>query len=211
MNTFRQAPVDNPSAGSYRGYIRLANSGLEQPMTTHADRYALNGSYSTAAYSKGAVFLAQLGYVIGEDNLKKTIKKYFKDFSFKHPKPLDIVRTAERITDFELDWYLIDFGQTTNTIDYAVKSIKNKTVSFERVGLMPMPLDVTVTYTDGSTEDFYIPLQMMRGEKPTSAKVLKDWAWTHPSYSFEASKNVASVEIDPSQMMADVDRANNKL
>lgn len=210
MNEFRSAPLDNPLSRSYAGYLGLATSGNEQPLTTHADRYALNGAYGAAAYSKGAVFLAQLGYVIGDDNLKKTIKKYFTDFSFKHPKPLDIVRTAERITDFELDWYLIDFGQTTNTIDYGIKKVNGKSITFERIGLMAMPLDVTVTYTDGSTENFYIPLQMMRGEKPTSATVIKDWAWAYPTYTFEASKNVASVEIDPSQMMADINRTNNK-
>jgi hypothetical protein len=209
MNSLREEKRENPLAGSYRGYIGLANSGVEQPLTTHADRYALNGAYGAAAYSKGAVFLAQLGYIIGEENLKTTIKKYFNDFAFKHPKPLDIVRTAERVTDLELDWYLIDFGQTTNTIDYSVKSVEDNTITLERIGLMPMPIDLTVTYTDDSKEEFYIPLQMMRGEKPTSATIIKDWAWAMPTYSFKAKKTVKSVEIDNSQMMADVDRTNN--
>jgi hypothetical protein len=211
MNSLREEKRKNPLAGSYRGYIGLANSGIEQPLTTHADRYALNAAYGRAAYSKGAVFLAQLGYIIGEENLKTTIKKYFKDFSFKHPKPLDIVRTAERVTDFELDWYLIDFAQTTNTIDYGVKSVEDKSITLERIGLMPMPIDLSVTYNDGTKEDFYIPLQMMRGEKPTSAKIISDWAWAMPTYTFEANKTVKSVEIDPSQMMADVNRENNTL
>ncbi|MDH7913771.1 M1 family metallopeptidase [Winogradskyella sp. SYSU M77433] len=209
VNHLREKKYDNPLASSYRDYIKLANSDIEQPMTTHADRYALNRAYSRAAYNKGAVFLAQLGYVIGEDNLKKTIKKYFDDFSFKHPKPLDIIRTAERITDFELDWYLIDFAQTTNTIDYAIQSVDGKSITLERIGLMPMPIDLKVTYTDGTTEDFYIPLQMMRGEKPTSATIINDWAWAYPTYTFETKKEVKSVEIDPSQMMADINRINN--
>ena len=209
MNSLREDKNPNPLTGSYRSYIGLANSGFEQPLTTHADRYAVNGAYGAAAYSKGAVFLAQLGYIIGEDNLKKTIKRYFNDFAFKHPKPLDIVRTAERITDLELDWYLMDFGQTTNTIDYAVKSVEGKSITLERVGLMPMPIDLSVTYTDGSKEEFYIPLQMMRGEKPTSATVINDWAWAMPNYTFDANKAIKSVEIDASQMMADVKRENN--
>ncbi|EDP72838.1 Zn-dependent aminopeptidase, putative [Flavobacteriales bacterium ALC-1] len=209
MNSLREEKRENPFVGSYRSYIRLANSGYEQPLTTHADRYKFNGAYGAAAYSKGAVFLAQLGYIIGEDNLKKTIKKYFNDFSFKHPKPLDIVRTAERITDLELDWYLIDFAQTTNTIDYGVKAVEGKSITLERVGLMPMPIDLTVTYEDGSTEAFYIPLQMMRGEKSTSATIISDWAWAMPTYTFEANKTVKSVEIDASQMLADVKRENN--
>lgn len=209
MNSLREEKRENPLIGSYRGYIRLATSGVEQPLTTHADRYALNGAYGAAAYSKGAVFLAQLGYVIGEDNLKKTIKKYFQDFAFKHPKPLDIVRTAERITDFELDWYLIDFAQTTNTIDYGVKSVENNSITLERIGLMPMPIDLKVTYTDGSEQAFYIPLQMMRGEKPTTATIVNDWAWAMPTYTLKTDKSVKSVEIDSSQMMADINRDNN--
>ncbi|WP_439152633.1 M1 family metallopeptidase [Winogradskyella sp.] len=209
MNSLREEKRDNPFSGSYRSYLRLANSGFEQPLTTHADRYALNGAYGAAAYSKGAVFMAQLGYIIGQDNLDKTIKKYFNDFSFKHPKPLDIVRTAERITDFELDWYLIDFAQTTNTIDYGVKAVEGNTITLERIGLMPMPIDLTVTYTDGSKEEFYIPLQMMRGEKPTSATIISDWAWAMPTYTFETNKEVKSVEIDNSQLMADINRENN--
>lgn len=210
-NELNETKKDNPQAGSYRNYIGLANSGYEQPLTTHADRYAYNQVYGAAAYSKGAVFMAQLGYVIGEDNLKKTIKKYYDDFAFKHPKPMDFIRTAERVTDFELDWYLIDFGQTTNTIDYAVKAVEGKSITLERIGLMPMPIDLSVTYTDGSTEEFYIPLQMMRGEKPTSATTIDDWAWAMPTYTFEANKAVKSVEIDSSQMMADVKRENNSL
>ncbi|WP_400075715.1 M1 family metallopeptidase [Winogradskyella sp. R77965] len=209
MNDLREEKRDNPLVGSYRGYIGLANSGAEQPLTTHADRYTYNRAYGAAAYSKGAVFIAQLGYIIGEDNLKKTIKKYYDDFSFKHPKPMDIVRTAERITDLELDWYLIDFAQTTNTIDYGVKAVEGKTITLERIGLMPMPIDLSVTYADGSTEEFYIPLQMIRGEKPTSATIINDWAWAMPTYTFEANKTVKSIEIDSSQMMADVKRENN--
>ncbi|MBT8271736.1 MAG: M1 family metallopeptidase, partial [Bacteroidia bacterium] len=51
----------NPNSGSYDGYYQLVASGLEQPQSTHADRYKYNSAYGSAAYSKGAVFLAQLG------------------------------------------------------------------------------------------------------------------------------------------------------
>ncbi|GAA4802015.1 M1 family metallopeptidase [Litoribaculum gwangyangense] len=210
MNDVMNEGKDNPTVSAYNGYMYLAKSGKEQPLTTHSDRYAYNQAYGISAYSKGEVFLAQLGYVIGEENLKKTIKKYFTDFVFKHPKPLDIIRTAEKVSGLELDWYLIDFAQTTNTIDYGVTSVDDKTITLERIGLMPMPIDLSVTYTDGTTENFYIPLQMMRGEKPTTATIISDWAWAYPTYTFETSKPVTSVEIDPSGYMADVDRTNNK-
>ncbi|SDR73598.1 Peptidase family M1 [Formosa sp. Hel1_31_208] len=201
----------NPYSGAYLAYINLANSGNEQALTTHADRYKINRAYSRAAYSKGEVFLAQLGYIIGEEHLENTIKKYFNDFSFKHPKPMDVIRTAEKVSGLELDWYLMDFAQTTNTIDYSVKSLDGKMVTLERIGIMPMPIDLTVTYNDGSTEDFYIPLRQMRGEKSTSATLKDDWAWAYPTYTFGTSKTVKSVEIDPNGFMADIKRDNNVL
>jgi len=211
MDEFYNENKDNPWEKSYARYRKIANSGIEQPQTTYADRYELNSLYSAASYHKGCVFLAQLGYVIGEANLNNTIKKYFNDFAFKHPKPLDFIRTAEKVSGLELDWYLVDFAQTTNTIDYAVKKTDIKTVVLERIGEMPMPIDVTVTYKDGTTEDFYIPLRQMRGEKPTSATILKDWAWAFPTYSFYTSKIIASVQIDTSGLMADVNLKNNQL
>ena len=210
-NEILEKNIENPTKNAYAAYAYLAKSGKEQALTTHSDRYNFNQAYSISAYYKGYVFLAQLGYIIGDDNQKETIKKYFNDFKFTHPVPNDVIRTAEKISGLELDWYLMDFAQTTNTIDYGVKSIEGNTVTLERIGLMPMPLDLTVTYTDGTTEDFYIPLQMMRGEKPTSATIINDWAWAYPTYTFETSKSVTSVQIDPKGMMADINKENNKM
>ncbi len=209
MNEILNQNKENPNAGSYRGYKRLAKSGAEEPLTTYADHYTFNFAYSNAAYSKGAVFLAQLGYVIGKENLEKTIKKYFEDFKFKHPIPNDIKRTAEKVSGLQLDWYLNYWTQTTATIDYAVDSVSTDKVSLKRIGKMPMPVDLKVTYTDGTNEDFYIPLRMMLGTKPTKATTLDAWSWAAPTYSFSAKKAIKSVEIDPSRRMADIDDTNN--
>ncbi|WP_100610525.1 M1 family metallopeptidase [Confluentibacter lentus] len=210
VNTIFNEGKQNPLEDVYDKYIYLAKSGREHPLTTQADRYAINAAYSLASYYKGAVFLAQLGYIMGDDALQETIKTYFKEWAFKHPNPNNFIRVAEKVSGLELDWYLTDFGQTTNTIDYGVKSVEGNTVTLERIGLMPMPIDVTITYMDDTTEDFYIPLRMMHGEKPTRATVQPNWAWAYPTYSFETNKTVKSVEIDPKNLMADINKENNK-
>ena len=198
-----------PSNGSFRGYFYLVNSGLEENLTTHADRFNTNRAFSTGSYTKGSMFLTQLNYIIGEENVKKTLKKYYNDFSFKHPVPNDIKRVAEKVSGLHLDWYLNEWTQTTHTIDYGIQGVDGRKITLERVGKMPMPIDVTVTYADGTTEDFNIPLRMMRGNKPTDATVIEDWTWSHPSYSFSVSKDIKKVEIDNSKLMADIDRKNN--
>ena len=205
----RSKKIDNPSIGAYNNYFNYATSGWQESLSVHIDRYDHERVASSNAYAKGAVFLAQLGYVIGQDNLEKTLKKYYQDFKFKHPTPNDIMRSAEKVSGIQLDWYLNEWTQTTHTIDYGIKVIANKSITLERVGRMPMPIDVTVTYTDGSSEDFYIPLRMMQGQKPTDASILDNWAWAYPTYTFKASKEIKSIQIDPSSLMADVDKKNN--
>ena len=216
MNDMADKKIENPHDNASKSYFAMANSGKEQPQTTHSDRYDENRVYSITSYSKGEVFLAQLGYLIGNDNVLKTLKKYYNDFKFKHPTPNDIKRTAERISGANLDWYLTDWTKTTNTIDYAIKSVIENKVVLERLGRMPMPIDVLVDYQDGSKEAFYIPLRMMNFEKknPDSSitrTVIKDWAWAYPTYEFSipTDKKIKKITLDSSELMADVKRDNN--
>ena len=224
MNEIAEKKVVNPHQGSYEGYYFMVNSGKEQPQSTHSDRYDFNQVYSITSYSKGDIFLSQLGYLIGTDNLMKTLKRYFNDFKFKHPTPNDIKRTAERVSGANLDWYLTDWTQTINTIDYGIKNVEAATdgvqrtgISLERIGRMPMPIDVLVEYTDGTKESFYIPLRMMSFEKENQTPkikrtVLNDWAWANQNYFFEIPKTKESIKkitLDDSGLMADVKRENN--
>ena len=220
--------INDPVRSSYKRYFRLALSGKEQPMSTHADRFLYNSSYGTSTYSKGALLLAQLKYIVGDDNFNETLKRYFKDWAFKHPTPNDFIRSAEKTSGLELEWFLTDWTQTVNTIDYAVKSIEplmassekkeaesSTKIKLERIGLMPMPVEVEVLLNDGKRLNYYIPLQMMRGEKPVEKKViiLKDWAWAYPTYSFTidiAKEDINTVTIDVGNETADINQKNNQ-
>ena len=221
QNHIAEKPMANPFENTYKVYANLANSGKEQSLSTQGDRFDVNRSYSIAAYYKGAIFLTQLEYLIGRDNLMKTVKRYFNEFKFKHPTPNDITRTAERVSGAELGWYKTDFTQTTNTIDYGIKEVvdngEKTAITLERIGRMPMPIDVVVEYTNGTKEYFYIPLRMMRFEKenpyPTIKRtVLNDWDWAYQTFSFDIPKGKAfikNITIDPSGLMADVKTENN--
>jgi len=208
--------------GSYRGYYNLAKSGFEEPASTHSDHYNTNYAYGNAAYSKGSVFLAQLGYIVSDSVRDKILLSYYNQWRFKHPNPNDFIRVAEKQSGMELDWYKEYWINSTKTIDYAVGDIAvkdNKTmITIRRIGKMPMPVEVLLTFKDGSQELHYMPLNLMYGEKPAEGKIPRtvheEWKWTHPEYAFATSRGIQeikSIEIDPSQRLADVNRTNNKL
>ena len=213
----------NPQRSSYSGYYRLVLSGTEEPLSTHADHFHTNLAYSSAAYSKGAVFLSQLGYVIGDEVRDRAMLRYFDTWKFRHPNDNDLIRVMEKASGLELDWYREYFVNSIKTIDYGVKSVKasgEKTeITLERLGLMPMPLDVVITYKDGTSESIYLPLTIMWGgkapEKGLPKRVQTEaWPWTNPSKTVMIARKieeVRSVEIDPSRRMADIHQENNKV
>ena len=211
----------NSIRSSYGRYISLANSGQEMPQSTNANRYKYNRAYESTAYSKGFVFLSQLRYIIGLEAFNKTIKNYYNTYKFTHPLPNDFRRIAEQSSGILLNWYLTDWTQTTNKIDYAISQVeenKNKSiVTLERIGLMPMPLEVLVEYIDGTEEYYYIPISLMRGEKeqPNYAEnwiQVKDWSWAFKKYTFEINnklESIKSIDINPTGLMADTDYSND--
>ena len=219
-NEILEQNKDFPLEGSYRGYFNLANSGFEMPQSTNANRYKHNLAYESTAYSKGAVFLGQLAYLVGKEKVFEILQAYFEEWKFRHPQPNDFRRVAERVSRIQLQWYLTDWTQTTNKIDYAINTIENtetgSIVHLERKELMPMPQEVLVLYKNGDTELHYIPISLMRGEKQNpygiNWTVHNDWTWANPRYELQLDRTLEEVEtivLDPSNLMADVDKSNN--
>lgn len=210
-----------PFEGSYNSYYRLVNTGLQEVPTMHADHFETNRAYGTTAYSIGCIFLHQLGYIVGEEIISKSLKDYYHAWRFKHPTPNDFLRIVEKNSELELDWYLAYWIGNTSTIDYGIKLIEDKgkstRVTLEKIGKMPMPLDVVVTTKKGEVYRYLIPLRIMRGTKSEKMDgvtdiVSEDWPWVYPMYDLDINlklSNIASIEIDPSHRMADIDQTNN--
>jgi hypothetical protein len=213
---FAQAP-------HYKNYFNLVLSGLEEPLTTHADHFNTNFAYSNAAYYKGCVFIEQLGYIVGASIRDSILLEYYRQWHFRHPNPDDFIRVAEKLSGIKLDWYQEYWCATTKTIDYKIDSlwedVTGSKIRIRRIGQLPMPVDLQLTFKDGSTEMHYIPLNLMYGEKPAEDSnqfrvVHAEWKWTHPTYIVEFKKSLRDLktaEIDPSQRLADIDRKNNLL
>jgi len=218
FNNIYNLDLINPLKKSYNRYYNFLKTGLEEPLSTHSDHFSTNEAYGVGSYTKGAIFLMQLSYIIGEDNLYKGLRRYYNQWKFKHPNEYDFIRIMEKVSGIELDWYLDYWIKTIHQIDYSVEVRDNDSkylgIIISRIGKMPMPIEIEIQYDDFSTTNYYIPLSIMRGEKDLGDNVvlLKDWEWVNEHYEFDidlSEKKITKIEINPSGKMADVDKKNN--
>ena len=219
FNEIYNLDFTNPLERSYNRYYNFIKTGLEEPLSTHSDHFSTNQAYGVGSYTKGAIFLMQLGYIIGEDKLFKGLRRYYNEWKFKHPNEYDFLRIMEKESGIELDWYIDYWIKTTHHIDYSLETKKKDdgkiSLSVNRIGKMPMPIEIEVLYEDLSTDIYYIPLSIMRGEKDNSNNkfiLLEDWEWVNESYQIDlddSDKKIKKIEINPSGKLADVNKSNN--
>lgn len=210
-------------ADALGGYLDLAASPDHEPMSTHADHFRTNRGYGITAYSKGEFFLDQLGAVIGDSTLHAGLLRYYDACHFKHPEPIDVQRSMEKVSGLQLDWYFDEWINSTRTLDYAVNGVLQRNdstfITVERKGEMLMPLDVAVTDLSGQPRFFHIPLSLMLGARPEQPMglawtALPPWSWPAPTYTFAVPlrlDQVKEVAVDPFDRLADKDRTNDRL
>lgn len=211
-------PSEDPHGWAYASYIRQHLSGNEEPLITHADHYKTNRAYGVGAYSKGEVLVEQLGAIVGPEVRDAAMRRYFKEWSFKHPGPHDFKRVVERESGLELDWYFQDMMHTTNAVDYQVSGVQvhndSAVIQLARSGGMAMPQDLTLTWEDETTTSVHIPLVMMRGHRMLAdGEILgADWPWVDPTYALTlptGGKRLRTVELNASGLVADVHPEND--
>jgi aminopeptidase N len=209
-------------SGAYRGYYFLMKSGLAEPMTTNADHYNTNFAYEINAYSKGEMLLEQLGYIVSDSVRDKILLEYYNLWRFKHPNPNDFFKVAQDVSGVQLGWYKEYWLNTIKTIDYSIDSLwedRNVTkIRLRRIGQVPMPIDLELTFKDSTKELHYIPMDMMLAAKPAENSekrfVHEEWNWTNPTYIVEFNhplNQLIKAEIDPTKRMADLNLDNNVL
>lgn len=205
----------------YFGYMYQAIREIDENINTHSSGYnsALRhgGGYSLV-YSKTAVMLYNLQYVLGDDLFIKAMQNYFKEWQFKHPYIEDFKTSIINYTKVDLNWFFDEWIDTDKTIDYSIVSVKkgkekNKyEIHLKRKGRMQMPLDIKVTAANDSAYYFHIPNIWFI--KETNAIILPKWyGWDKINDEYTAIISVPggikNIEIDPTHRLADINMLDN--
>lgn len=215
-----KTPKANPFTATLDRYRNFVKRGIEEPAGWLGDHHDNGTAYSFASYYKGELFLVQLGYIIGEQNIALVMKEFYNQWHLKHPTDRDFMHIAQKISGMDLKWFHHYWINTTKTIDYAIKDIKYgefaTTVTLENKGSIPMPIDFSILTTDKKVVNYQIPLNMTHTWKQKDIygdfKTEAYWPWTQKEYTLTIPYNksqISALGIDFSQRLADVNLEDN--
>jgi hypothetical protein len=212
--------LPNPFAKTLEAYRKFIKKGIEEPAVWLGDHHDNGSAYTYASYVKGELYLVQLGYIMGEQNLAETLKQYYDQWSLKHPSDRDFLHIAQKVSGMDLKWFQNYWINTTKTIDYGIKDVKyeakSTTITLVNKGQVPMPIDFSIMTTDKKVVTYQIPLNMTHTWKDKDIygnfTTLKYWPWTQKEYTLTipyTKSQLAVLGIDFSQRLADVNMEDN--
>ncbi len=154
----------------------------------------------TAYYKPAAGLFLLREYILGAERFDNAFKSYIHTWAYKHPQPNDFFNHIENVAGEDLSWFWKGWFYGNGNIDLGITEVKlfngNYLITVENNGQIPMPVQLQVIYTDSSTENVNLPVEIWhRGD-----------SWTH---LLKTSKQVQRVVLDPNKMLPDVNVLND--
>ena len=205
----------------YNRYMFDAVRADDKMLNTHSNDFhgALGheNGYSNV-YHKTATMLYNLKYVLGEEAFLKGMQNYVNKWKIAHPYFEDFRQAITETTQTDLSWFFDQWLETTKSIDYGIKSIKKThipnqyKIKFKRYGKMQMPIEFQVKDKKNQVANYLIP--NTEWVKKTNATRLPKWyGWDilNPTFTakIDVPQGLKSVQLDPSNSIADVNPLNN--
>lgn len=167
-----------PGQNAYPGYLKnwadAVARDIDSPLMTAPDNIDA-AALGAIGYRKPAVVLLTLrNHVIGAESFDAAFRQYIRNWAFKHPTPGDFFRSIENATGEDLSWFWKSFFYTNDVLDIGVDGVTQRTtdgqayatISLRRMTSVPFPVRLRVAYSDGTTQDFTVPVNIWaRGDR----------------------------------------------
>jgi hypothetical protein len=198
---------DQPGArGQADQWAAFAATGRDVPSMLPADRIP-RPSLGQAGYNKPATGLYLLRHEILSDSSRfdAAFRDYIRRWAFKHPTPADFFRSMEDGLGEDLSWFWRGWFYRSDVVDLAIDSVtvttdstgaKQAKIALSSPGQLPMPVDLTLTYADSSSETVRLPVEVW-------------YLGNHYLAQQPIAKDLVKVEIDAGHGIPDVRRENN--
>jgi len=204
INHYSTLAFNNGEFGSTLNETRRINSYLTNPeregINTYPDVVNTRNLGYTAYYKPATGLIMLRDYILGPERFSNAFKSYIKTWAFKHPQPSDFFNHMENVSGENLSWFWKGWFYGNGNIDIAVDDYRavqgGYLITVSNKGDFPIPVKLQVTYTDESTEEVMLPVEIWeRGD-----------SWT---YLLRTDKTIVKVEFDPKKQVTDVNSGND--
>lgn len=174
-------------------------AGSENELPPIIPTYIFN-DYQTqrmAAYTRPAVAYFLLHDMLGDELFKVALKEYMQRWSGKHPMPYDFFNSFNDVAGEDLSWFWNPWFFERGSPDLSIKGVSHENVILiEKIGLLPVPVELTVFFEDGTQE--------------TISRNARVWADNKKTVAIPVFSNSKITEINlGNDLIPDADRKNN--
>lgn len=152
------------------GYERAAGNEIDLPITTLTTQQ-FGTSMFINSYPKPAMGYLFIKDMLGEDLFYKALHHYIRNWNGKHPMPYDFFYSMNEGCGKNLNWFWKRWFFDDGVPDLGISKVSvkgnQKQVVIESKGTKPVPVDVTINYTDGSTEKLHRSIAVWEKEPKT--------------------------------------------
>ena len=181
-------------------YINDPSTAEDLPIITPSSE--LKAGYGNNSYGKASLSYLALKDMLGDELFKRSLHEYMARWHSKHPIPWDYFNSMSSASGQDLTWFFQNWFFTNNYIDLALtkadKTAQGTTITIQNVGGFAVPIDLKVTYADGSAETLHRSPDIWRQNQQQATLTLP------------AGKVVRSVAFDHG-LFLDADRKNDQL
>lgn len=164
VDLYGVAPVEN-----------TAGNEIDMPIVTLTTQENGTAMFINS-YPKPAMGYLFVKDMLGDDLFYKGLHNYFRNWAGKHPIPYDFFFSMNEGSGKNLDWFwkrwFFDDGVPDLAIAKVVEKRNKKQVTIQSKGAKPVPVDITVIYTDGSTQQFHQSIAVWEKGNTLSQEIL---------------------------------------
>ncbi len=180
----------------------IHNPSTAQDLPTITPSSELRAGYGNNSYVKASLSYLALKDMLGDELFKKCLHEYMNRWHGKHPIPWDYFNSMSSAAGQDLSWFFNNWFFTNGYIDLALtkadKTAQGTVVTIQNVGGFTVPVDLKVTYADGSTQTLHRSPELWRANQQQA------------SITIPAGKAVQAVAFDHG-LYLDADPSNDRL
>ena len=127
--------------------------------------------YRSSAYDRSSIAYEILRDMLGDKLFLNALQEYIERWKGKHPTPYDFYFTFNEVTGQNLDWFwkpwFFEIGYPDLAIDKVDVQEGKAIIEIESLGTIPVPIKLTVSYEDDSSEVIYFKADVWKNSDRT--------------------------------------------